>query len=491
MTTPSSQADADIDAILRTAMIEAGFAPQPPAEVERAAATAQLPDWATLRPPARDMRALLWSSIDNPESRDLDQVELAEQLDDGAIRMSVGIADVDLLVPSGSSLDAWAAFNATTVYAGPRTFSMLPERLSTDLTSLAEGRDRLAIVVSYHVGRDGALGLAEVYSALVRNHARLDYPTIGAWLAGQGQAPGAVRAVAGLEQQLRLQLAAAERLQGARERRGALLLETSEARAVVQDGQVVDLAIPERTPARMLIEELMVAANSVVAELLDAHGVAAIRRVVRAPERWPRLVELADEYGERLPDEPDAPALAAFLRRRRAADPDDFAALSLAVVKLLGAGEYQVVEPGSTAIHFALATSEYTHATAPNRRYVDLVTQRLIKAVIARSPSPYDTPALAAIAERCNDRQHAARSVERLARKVSAAVWMQPHIGQQFRAVVTGVSSKGAFVRLVGQPIEGKLVEGGEGVDVGDRVRVRLVDVRLEDGWIDFARVGG
>jgi exoribonuclease-2 len=476
-----------IDAIVEQAMHEAGFATDPPPNVVRAAEAAQPFDArGNHLAGLRDLRMLLWSSIDNPDSRDLDQLEMAERLSEHAIRLRIAIADVDALVPAGSQLDAWAAYNATSVYAGVETFPMLPENLSTNLTSLAVHEDRLALVISFVVGSDGLVEDESIERAVVHNHAKLDYETVGTWLEDHQPVPDVVVAVPGWEEKLQLQAQAAGWLRDERERRGALQLETSEARPVLSDGMVVDLAIPHKNPARLLIEDCMVAANGVVARSLERAGYTSLQRVIKTPERWPRLVALAREHGSMLPDEPDVAALAAFLRTQRASDPDSFDELSLAVVKLLGSGEYQVAQPGESAGHFALATHEYTHATAPNRRYADLAVQRILKAALHHNPSPYDIPQLEAIAERCNDRQQAARSVERLGRKVAAAGWMATRIGEVFRGVVTGVSNKGTFIRLMERPIEGKLVRSQRELDVGDRVRARLVDVQLERGWIDF-----
>lgn len=479
---------ADLRAIARQAMLDAGFEPDlPPAAAAEARA---LNPW---RPPdsghVRDLRGLLWSSIDNVESRDLDQVEYAEQLPNGDIRVLVGIADVDALVPAGSAIDRHAAANTTSVYAGVATFPMLPERLSTDLTSLIEGADRPAIVIEFVVAQDGAIGSSEVYRAAVRNHAKLDYEAVGAWLEGGAQ-PAKVGAIAGLAEQLRLQDQATDRLGELRVRNGALDLETIEANVVTDDGAVVDLTVRHKTRARELIENLMIAANGVMAALLEDSGRAAIQRVVRTPERWPRIVELAASLGGQLPGAPDARALADFLAARRRADPDHFPDLSLSVVKLLGAGEYALVEPGvEHAGHFGLAVQDYTHATAPNRRYADLIIQRLLKALLDRRPAPYTPDELAAIAARCTERDKAAKKVERRMRKYAAVALMRQRVGDVFDAIVTGASPKGTYVRLLAPPVEGRVVRGERGLDVGDHTRVRLVGVDDERGFIDFARV--
>lgn len=438
----------------------------------------------------RDERALLWSSIDNPETLDLDQVEHAERAGDDGIIVRLGIADVSSLVPAGSATDRHAATNTTSVYAGVAVFPMIPERLSTDLTSLNEGVDRLAFVVRFTVAPDGSLSDEEVYPALVRNHAKLAYDAVGPWLEEVGPPPPAIAASAELEQQLRLQDEAALRLRSARALAGALHFESVEASPVVADGKVVDLAVTRRNRARDLIEDFMVAANRSVAVFLHASGSSSIRRVVREPERWDRIVALAAEHGEVLPAQPDNPSLAAFLAGRRAADPEHFADLSLSVVKLLGAGAY-VVEPaggsGTDAGHFGLAVADYVHSTAPNRRFPDLVTQRLLRATWSREPAPYDDTELAAIADHSTERGRAARKVERTVRKVAGAALLADRVGDSFAAIVTAASGKGSYARVLQPPVEGRIVEGAQGLDVGDTVRLTLVRVDVERGHIDFA----
>jgi exoribonuclease-2 len=487
--THNSAPTRDLQAIARQAMLDAGFAadfaPDVLAEVT-ALRDAPAPGRAER---LADLRGLLWSSIDNPESRDLDQVEVAERLTDGDIRVLVGIADVDSRVPAGSATDRRAMQNTTSVYTGVMTFPMLPERLSTDLTSLLEGVDRLAMVVEYVVAEDGTLRSSAVSRAWVRNHAKLDYESVGAWLEG-GAPPLAVAGDPALEQQLRLHDEATERLRALRQRSGALDVETVEASLVTSNGAVVDLAVRHKNRARYLVESLMIAANSVIASFLEDHGSPTLERIVRTPERWPRIVELAASYGERLPAEPDSRALAGFLAQRKQADPEHFADLSLAVVKLLGSGEYALVRPNADDVgHFGLAVQDYTHATAPNRRYADLITQRLLKAALAEAPVPYNDAELEAIAARCNERGRAANKVERRMRKVAAAALMAGRIGQRFEAIVTGASAKGTYVRLVAPPVEGRIVRGEQGLDVGDKTRVRLVATDPAQGFIDFARV--
>lgn len=487
----------DLRVIARQAMLEAGFAPDvPPAASAEAAALDQAQIVAQAGK-VRDLRGLLWSSIDNADSRDLDQVEFAEQLPTGEIRLLIGIADVDAFVPAGSVIDRHAATNATSVYTGVVTFPMLPERLSTDLTSLIAGADRLAIVVEFVVdapaadsSHSGEPRASDIYRALVHNHAKLDYATTGAWLEDRGGAPPELAAIPGLEAQLRLQDRAAEWLRALRRRNGALDLETIEASLVAADGVVLDLTVQHKNRARYLIESLMIAANSVIVTFLEDRGVPAIERVVRTPARWPRIVELAAMFGEQLPATPDSRALSDFMERRKQADLAHFPDLSLAVVKLLGAGEYTLVLPGQDdASHFGLAAQDYTHATAPNRRYADLATQRLLKATLAKLPVPYTNAELAASAERCNERDRAAKKVERRMRKTAAVALMAGRIGEIFDAIVTGAADKGTFVRLLAPPVEGRVVRGEQSLDVGDQTRVRLVATDAAKGFIDFERV--
>jgi len=442
----------------------------------------------------RDLRSLLWSSIDNVESRDLDQVEWAERASDNAIRLLVGIADVDALVPRGSAIDLHAAANTSSVYTGVEVFPMLPLELSAALTSLLPHVDRLAIVVSLLVSVDGTVQTEEVFRARLRNRAKLSYEEIGTWLEDLSadmstHAPESVADVPGLEEQLRLQNEAAGRLRGERVRLGALSFETVEARPVVVAGRVTGLALTSHNEARDLIESFMVAANGAIADYLHRKGSLAIGRVVREPDRWPRIVELAKSLQDTLPDEPDSRALSEFLERRKKADPAHFADVSLSVVKLLGPGQYEVERPDEVPSgHFGLAVRDYTHSTAPNRRYVDLVTQRLLKACISNAAAPYSEAELETIAARCMDRENAARKVERLMRKIASATLLSNRIGEVFDAIVTGASPKGVFVRLLSPPVEGRVMRGERDLDVGDKTRVRLVSTDAERGFIDFER---
>jgi VacB/RNase II family 3'-5' exoribonuclease len=438
-----------------------------------------------------DLRGLLWSSIDNFDSEDLDQIEYCEEGKDGEIHIRVAIADVDHFVPKDSHADRYAAYNGTSVYTGILTFPMLPDHLSKDISSLLPDRDRLAIVLDYTVLPDGSTRHGGVYRALVRNKAKLIYEVIGAWLEGKTEVPETVSAVDGLEAQLRLSYEATLRLKRHRAEQGALALETLEARPVVEGGIVLDLEVQEQTAAHCIIEEFMVAANETMVDYLNKAEVPMIQRIVRVPKYWDEIVRTAAELGEYLPPSPDARALAIFLLRRKAADPERFPDLSLAVVKMMGYGEYVTLRPGRAPVgHFALAVTDYTHSTAPNRRYADLIIQRLIKAIFADEPVPYALWELDEHAEWLTDRDLTAKKVERFVHKAAAAVLLQDRIGEEFEGLVTGASEKGTYVRLTGMPAEGRVMEGGGGLRVGWKVKVRLIATEPEKAWIDFAFVG-
>jgi len=477
----------DLAALAWRAMREHGLEPEfPPAAVAQVETlTGPARDDS---PDVRDLRALPWVSIDNDDSRDLDQLSVAEPLPEGRTRIMVAIADVDALVKDGCPVDAHARVNTTSVYTSARNFPMLPERLSTDLTSLSEGEDRLAVVVSYVVLPDGALGGWEVYRARVHNQAKLTYNAVSAWLDGDGPTPPALARVPDGQQQLELQHRVAQLLRERRHEHGALDLETIEPRAIMDDGRVLDLQYEPQNSAERLIEDLMVAANGVTTSFLQLRGFPTLRRVVRSPERWDRLERLAADYGYTLPPDPDPKALSSFLTARRKADPLRFPDLSLTVIKLMGAGEYVVQMPGEEPIgHFGLAVRDYSHSTAPNRRYPDVITQRLLKSALAGGRPPYPKDELNALALHCTEQEDAAHKVERQMRKSAAAMLLADRIGQRFEAIITGASDKGTWVRVLQPPVEGKLITGRDSWDVGDRLTVRLVDVNVERGFIDFA----
>lgn len=479
----------DLAQLAHAAMIERGLQPDLPRDAES--------ELGAIRGPAtpdddeiRDLRELPWTSIDNEDSRDLDQLSVAEELEGGAIRVLVAIADVDSLVEQGSALDAHAQTNTTSVYTPARIFPMLPEKLSTDFTSLNPGEDRLAMVVEMVVDAEGEVSSSTVFRGHVRNHAKLVYETVAGFLTGESEAPESVKAFAPAAKQLRLQDTAAQRLKQQRKEAGALDFETIQAKAVMQNGDVVEVKRSQQTRAHELIEDFMVAANGVTARFLAKHRMPSIRRIVRSPDRWERIVRLAEDYRSKLPPEPDPVALEEFLLLQKRKDPVGFPDLSLAIIKLMGRGEYVAEEPGrDSAGHFGLAVHDYTHSTAPNRRYPDLVTQRLLKAALAKERSPYSYEELAEIADHCTKQENAAEKVERYTIKAAAALHLQGRVGETFQSIVTGASAKGTWVRIFDPPVEGKLMSGANSVDVGDRIRVRLKGADPERGFIDFVKV--
>ncbi len=475
-------------AAAHASMIEHGFQPDFPAGTDTELAQIKAQPAVPSADGITDLRNLLWSSIDNDTSKDLDQIEWAEQLSDGRIRVLVGVADVDARVHLGTVIDKHAQFETTSIYAGVTIFPMLPTELSEGISSLNENEDRAAIVTEFAVDADGNASDGKAYRALVKNRAQLAYPSVGAWLEGKAQPPENVAASAELAAQLKLQDAAAQRMEGSRFQHGALDLETIETRPVLITDQVVGIAPIQKNRATSLIEEFMVAANGVIARTFQDARLPSIRRIVRTPKRWDRIVELAKEKGYTLPAEPDSKALNDMLLELKQKDPDRFPDVSLTVIKLMGPGEYVLVKPNEPSPgHFGLAVQDYTHSTAPNRRFPDMVTQRLLKAWLSHAPQPYSEDQLNAIAQRCTEMEDAARKVEREMQKRIAAVALHPHIGQTYNAIVTGVNNYGTFVRALDPHVDGKLVSGGKGLDVGDRVTVKLVATDPERGFIDFA----
>jgi exoribonuclease-2 len=475
-------------AIAHRVMNERGLEPDFPADAIR-----QVND---IRGPARetdqsipDLRSLLWCSIDNDESRDLDQLTVARRVEANGTEVLIAIADVDAVVKAMSPIDRHAKKNTTSVYTAAQIFPMLPEKLSTNLTSLGEGQDRLAIVIQMEVDAAGSIQKPQVYRALVHNHAKLAYHSVGAWLEGHQRMPEGVARTKGLDDQLRMQDEIAQTMRSVRHQHGALDLETIEPEAVLSDGQVVDLRLERKNRAQQLIEDFMIGANGVSAQFLDRRGVPSIRRVVRSPKHWDAIRKLAEGFSDPLPAEPDCKSLGAFLTRRRQADPLRFPDLSLTIVKLLGSGEYILQVPGQPSVgHFGLAVQDYTHSTAPNRRFPDLIVQRLLKATLAGEEPPYTSADLSSLATHCTEQENAAKKVERQVRKSAAAQLLSDRIGESFDSLVTGASEKGSWVRLLKPPVEGKLVSGQEGVKVGDRIKVRLTHVNVERGFIDFVR---
>jgi VacB/RNase II family 3'-5' exoribonuclease len=489
MSLSAAEQHADLEAIARRAMEERGLLPEFSPEALAEAESIQEIDGSALSGRVRDLRDLPWCSIDNDSTRDLDQLSVAEDLPGGAVRVLVAVADVEARVPEGSAIDRHARHNTTSVYTPARTFHMLPERLSTGLTSLNEGEDRLAVVVDMVVAGDGSVAEADLYAGIVHNRAKLTYDAVARWLEGEGPMPEGMAEVPGLDEQIRLQDGAARRLRKLRHLRGALDIRRNEVRPVMDGGRVARLEEDAGNRAKELIQDFMIAANGSTARFLESRGFPSIRRVVRNPRRWDRIVELAAGLGERLPDEPDSRALGEFLTRQHKADPEGYADLSLAVVKLIGSGEYTVDLPDEPAPgHFGLAVEDYTHATAPNRRYPDLLTHRLLKAALAGRPAPYAPEELQKLARHCTEQENNAQKVERQVRKSAAALLLVDRVGDRFEAVVTGASEKGTWVRLCRLGVEGRLERGARGLDVGDRLSVELIDLDVERGFIDFAR---
>jgi VacB/RNase II family 3'-5' exoribonuclease len=478
----------DLQATAKEIMRLHGFQPDfPPTVLQQLTDLRAHPPQIASGKDVRDLRNLLWSSIDNDTSRDLDQIEVAERLPNGDMKVLVGIADVDAFVPKQTAIDQHAARETTTVYAGVRNFPMLPEELSTGKTSLLENQDCLSVVIEFVADAGGHVTSSDVYRALARNRAQLQYNSVGAWLEGTATAPAKVAASTDLQAQLRLQNEIAQKLKNQRFANGALNLQTDELRPLILNDQVVDMEKQQKNHATELIEDFMIAANGVVARMLEK--VSSLRRIVKQPERWDRIVQLAATFGEKLPPDPDSKALNDFLLKRKASDPDHFADLSLAVIKLIGPGEYVLERPGDPSPgHFGLAVQDYTHSTAPNRRFPDIVTQRLIKAVLAGQPNPYSDDELTAIAANCTEKEDAARKVEREMSKRLAAIAMQNRIGAVFDAIVTGVTPHGTFVRALQPHVEGLLAQGAQGIDVGDKLRVKLIRTDVQHGYIDFAR---
>jgi exoribonuclease-2 len=486
---PSSQpVQFNLVAAAHASMIEHGFQPEFPAGSDTQLASIQAHPEPPAVPGAQDLRSLLWSSIDNDTSKDLDQIEWAEQLAEGRIRVLIGVADVDARVGRGTVLDGHAKSETTSVYTGVKVFPMLPAELSEGITSLNENEDRMAHVIEFSVDAAGTVSDGKVYAALVRNRAQLAYNGVGAWLEGSGAPPAKVAASTDLAAQLKLQDAAAQRMVGGRFQHGALDLETLETRPLMQADKAVDIVSLIKNRATSLIEEFMVAANGVAARTFEDAGVASIRRIVRVPKRWDRIVEVAQGLGTTLPAEPDSKALNDFLLAQKQKDPMHFPDLSLTVIKLMGPGEYVLVKPNEVSPgHFGLAVQDYTHSTAPNRRFPDVVTQRLMKALLAHAPQPYSEDDLNTIATHCTLMEDNARKVERDMQKRIAAVVLRPRIGQSFPAIVTGVNKYGTFVRTLNPYVDGMVVQGGKGLDVGDKVTAKLISTDPQRGFIDFA----
>jgi len=490
MLTPSAgRGKGILDRIAYRAMKERGFLP----DFSRAAldelGRIQEVDWEA-RSPRKDLRHLLWASIDNDDSLDLDQLTVAETLSDKTVKILVAVADVDALVKKNTAIDEHARQNTTSVYTASRTFPMLPEKLSTNLTSLNYNEDRPAMVIEMTMSGAGVMPSSDIYRALVRNHAKLAYNGVGAWLEGKGPMPEAMAVVPGLAENLRIQDRVAQQLKTLRHEHGALDLQTLEARPIFAGDEIQDLRVEERNRAKEIIEDFMIAANGVTARFLQGKKVPSLRRMVRSPKRWGRIVEIAAQYESQLPLEPNSRALGSFLAAQKAADPLRFPDLSLSIIKLLGPGEYVVEFPEEAADgHFGLAVKDYTHSTAPNRRFPDLITQRILKVALDGSPLSYSPNELVELARHCTEKEDDANKVERLLAKSAAAMLLSSRIGERFDAICTGAADKGTWVRIFHPPIEGRLLYGYEGVDVGHRLKVQLIHTDVEKGYIDFKKI--
>ncbi len=439
----------------------------------------------------KDLRQLVWASIDNDDSLDLDQLTVAEALPDNSVKILVAVADVDSLVKKNSAIDDHAQQNTTSIYTAGKTFPMLPEKLSTDLTSLNNQADRMAVVIEMIISAEGEVLSSDIYPAEVRNHAKLTYNGVTAWLEGQNTVPDKTVIVEPiLAENLRIQDRVAQKLRSQRHKRGALELQTLEARPIFSGDRIEDLQLEVSNRAKQIIEDFMIAANDVTARFLHDKKVPSLRRVVRIPRRWDRIVEIAALHKFQLPAEPDSLALEQFLTEQRAADPLRFPDLSLSIIKLLGRGEYVLELPNETAPgHFGLAVEDYTHSTAPNRRFPDLITQRILKATLSRTPLPYSQIELVAMASHCTGKEDDANKVERQVAKSAAAMLLSSRIGDQFDAICTGAADKGTWVRIFHPPIEGRLLHGYQGVDVGHRLKVKLIHLDVDRGFIDFEKV--
>lgn len=477
----------NLNFIARNALHRYGFFSDIPSRAINEAKAMHEDFWPHLEPGFKDLTSLLWSSIDNDDSRDLDQIEYCELLPGGGARVMIAIADVDHYVRQGTYIDAHAIKNGVTVYTGVEIFPMLPERLCNDLSSLVPGEDRLAIVIDFLINEDGEVKSGEVYRAVVHNRAKLIYEIVGDWIEGRTPIPDSISSIAGLEDQLLLQDKIAQAIKAARQRNGAMEFDSIETKPVFKEQQVIEIALRQRNRAHQLIENFMIAANGVMVNFLRSKNSPVIQRVVKTPERWERICEIAIEHGDNLPARPKAKALSDFLERQRKRDSERFPDLSLAVIKLLGQGEYDVVFPGKKGEgHFGLAVQDYTHSTAPNRRYIDLIVQRLLKAALKKGHAPYSPAELKHIAGWCTDRDQFAKKVERFMKKVAAAMMLLDRVGDRFEGIVTGASDKGTYVRLIDPPAEGRVVRRFDGMDVGDKVVVKLVKLSPERGYIDF-----
>lgn len=478
-----------LDTLAKSAMLEKGFIPNFPLAVTQEVASIQTPSLPIQSFDAKDLRKFIWFSLDNEDSKDLDQLTYAEKFSDDSYKIYVAIAYVDLLVKKHSAIDNRAANNTTSVYTPTKIFPMLPERLSTDLTSLNPHQDRLSIVFEGTLSAEGTLQSYSIYLAYVHNYAQLDYDSVSAWLDG-GTILEKISEIQGLDEQIRLQDEIAHKLAKLRHNQGALSLETIEPHTVIANGVPINIDLRPKNRGRLLIENFMIVANTISARFADANKLAFLRRVVIVPKRWDKIMEIAKRYGEYLPETPDSIALEKFLVKQRDANPETFPDLSLTIIKLLGSGEYRVIYPGKASPgHFGLALRDYTHSTAPNRRFPDLIVQRILVAAIYQQPMPYSLKELESLAIQCTQKENDADKVERRMHKSAAALVLSNDIGKEFDAIVTGIGEKGTWVRVLTPPVDGKLVKGIDSIDVGDKIRVKLLKTDVLNGFIDFAKI--
>ena len=441
-------------------------------------------------PKIQDLTHLLWCSLDNDDSRDLDQLTTCTEISNGSYKIFIAIADVDVLIKKNTPIDEHAQLNTASVYTSARIFPMLPEKLSTNLTSLNFNEPRLALVTEIVIGSTGDVQGSTIYRAKVLNKAKLAYDAVSDWIIGNSPVPLAISSVPGMDLQITNQDQIAQKLRAKRHEAGSLQLEIFQPKAIFEGERIIGIAEQEHNRGRQLIEEFMIATNESTAHFLQKKGIPSLRRIVRSPDRWLRIVELAKQYGEALPNDPDSKALSEFLAKRHLADPLRFPDLSLIVVKLMGPGEYVLERPGADPIgHFGLAVQDYMHSTAPNRRYPDLITLRMLKHAIANQPSPYDNQELYSLAVHCTTQEDAIRKVERRVRKSEAALFLEPYIGKDFDGVITGITPNYGWVRIFNPPAEGMLLKLPRDAAIGNKLRVKLVSTDVELGHINFMKL--
>jgi exoribonuclease-2 len=441
-------------------------------------------------PKIQDLTHLLWCSLDNDDSRDLDQLTTCTEISNGSYKIFIAIADVDVLIKKNTPIDEHAQLNTASVYTSARIFPMLPEKLSTNLTSLNFNEPRLALVTEIVIGSTGDVQGSTIYRAKVLNKAKLAYDSVSDWIIGNSPVPLAISSVPGMDLQITNQDQIAQKLRAKRHEAGSLQLEIFQPKAIFEGERIIGIAEQEHNRGRQLIEEFMIATNESTAHFLQKKGIPSLRRIVRSPDRWLRIVELAKQYGEALPNDPNSKALSEFLAKRHLADPLRFPDLSLIVVKLMGPGEYVLERPGADPIgHFGLAVQDYMHSTAPNRRYPDLITLRMLKHAIANQPSPYDNQELYSLAVHCTTQEDAIRKVERRVRKSEAALFLEPYIGKDFDGVITGITPNYGWVRIFNPPAEGMLLKLPRDAAIGNKLRVKLVSTDVELGHINFMKL--